>query len=432
MAEPVMKKEALPPYCKGCGHLHVARSLSQALERLGLGPQRVALVSDIGCVGLVDSLFLTHTIHTLHGRSTAVATGIELAGSLLDSSELKTVVMIGDGGATIGLLHLVEAARMNVDITVLLHNNFLYGMTGGQHSALTPLEFLTSTTRSGNFIPPMDLCTILGAAGAGFLARALATDTALADLVAQAIAHQGFSLVEIFGLCTGYATRYNERLTTATLKADLHTRGILLGIMKKEVRPAFAELYRSHAPSLPLPPPPIPHRFDHTLASPLRLILAGSAGEGVQSAAYLLTVAAGLSGLWSAQKNDNPVTVGTGFSTSELTLSPEPIGFTGVERPDAVIVTSREGMDRVSAQAHAIGGEGVLLVDLSLPVPSSSGRVIRKAFRQAAPTMPSLAAVAAFLRARPLFPLDALIEAVRGWGRGGDRAFQAVEAGAAL
>ncbi|MBI5627827.1 MAG: 2-oxoacid:ferredoxin oxidoreductase subunit beta, partial [Candidatus Rokubacteria bacterium] len=135
------------PYCKGCGHGLVARRLNEALLRLGLDPGDVVLTSDIGCVGLVDPLFPgLHTVHTIHGRSTAVATGAVLADALLGDGRMKNIVMIGDGGATIGLLHLAQAALMNVDLTVLLHNNMLYGMTGGQHSALTPAGFVTTTT----------------------------------------------------------------------------------------------------------------------------------------------------------------------------------------------------------------------------------------------------------------------------------------------
>jgi 2-oxoglutarate/2-oxoacid ferredoxin oxidoreductase subunit beta len=129
------------PYCRGCGHSLVVRQLSDALERLGLPPRSIELITDIGCVGLADALFpYLHTVHTTHGRSTAFATGMALADAVLEPRGLKPIVMIGDGGAMIGLLHLVHAAQLNVDVTVLIHNNFMFGMTGGQHSALSPLN----------------------------------------------------------------------------------------------------------------------------------------------------------------------------------------------------------------------------------------------------------------------------------------------------
>ncbi|MBI2197684.1 MAG: 2-oxoacid:ferredoxin oxidoreductase subunit beta, partial [Candidatus Rokubacteria bacterium] len=102
------------PYCKGCGHGLVARGLGEALVRLGLDASQIVLTSDIGCVGLVDPLFPTlHTVHTIHGRSTAVAAGAVLADTVLGEGRMKNIVMIGDGGATIGLLHLTQAALMN-------------------------------------------------------------------------------------------------------------------------------------------------------------------------------------------------------------------------------------------------------------------------------------------------------------------------------
>ena len=115
--------DAQLPYCRGCGHALVVRHLSHALAQLQLPPRSVALTTDIGCVGLADSLFpYLHTVHTTHGRSTAFATGMALAEAISPAG-LKPVVMIGDGGAMIGLLHLVHAAQLNVDVTVLVHNN---------------------------------------------------------------------------------------------------------------------------------------------------------------------------------------------------------------------------------------------------------------------------------------------------------------------
>ncbi len=211
------------PYCRGCGHALVVRQLSQALERLVLPPRSVALTTDIGCVGLADSLFpFVHTVHTTHGRSTAMAVGMALAEAVLPDGGLKPVVMIGDGGAMIGLLHLIHAAQLNVDITVLVHNNFLFGMTGGQHSAFTPLDWITSTTPEGNLIPPLDLLEILRTAHAGFLARQFATDSDLGAVIADAVAFPGFSLVEILEICTGYGALRNK--TTGNVLREVASR----------------------------------------------------------------------------------------------------------------------------------------------------------------------------------------------------------------
>ncbi|MGA8071952.1 MAG: thiamine pyrophosphate-dependent enzyme [Candidatus Acidiferrales bacterium] len=125
MAETYLVAKAVLPYCKGCGHGQVLRALGEALGRLQLPPQEVVIVTDIGCVGLADVQFATpHTVHTTHGRSTAFAAGIALADGTLGAGRLKPIVMIGDGGAMIGLNHLVNAALVNPDLTVLVHNNF--------------------------------------------------------------------------------------------------------------------------------------------------------------------------------------------------------------------------------------------------------------------------------------------------------------------
>ena len=138
------------PYCAGCGHPHVLQAMDQALAEVALPAHRYALVTDIGCVGLADAYFPTlHTVHALHGRASAIASGIQLGSRANGEDPLKPVVLVGDGGSTIGLLHLVHAAQLDVDVTVIVHNNLIYGMTGGQHSGFTPEGLKTTTTPAG-------------------------------------------------------------------------------------------------------------------------------------------------------------------------------------------------------------------------------------------------------------------------------------------
>lgn len=403
------------PYCRGCGHAAVVRQLSRALERLQLPARSVALTTDIGCVGLADSLFpYLHTVHTTHGRSTAFATGLALADVLFEHSGLKPVVMIGDGGAMIGLLHLVHAAQLNVDITVLVHNNFLFGMTGGQHSALTPLEFVTATTPAGNYTPPLDLLALLRAAHAGFLARQYATDADLDAVIAEAIAYPGFALVEILELCTAYGTRWNE-LTGSTLKEMTRLQGYAIGKLETNLdRATFRDVFRheqhdSHS-----------HRGEKAetaqrvegaaLAEELRLVVAGSAGERVQSSAALLAQAALACGLYVTQKNDNPVTQGSGFSLAEVCLSPRPIEYTGMEQPDVIIIASTEGLKELQANG-TLGrcrAETIVILDAELEGPTVPCRLIRLPLRQSAtPARAALAGLAAWLALSPVIPAAA-------------------------
>ncbi len=402
------------PYCRGCGHSQVVRQLSRALEHLGLPPRSVVLTTDIGCVGLADSLFpYVHTVHTTHGRSTAFATGMALADAVLESQGLKPIVMIGDGGAMIGLLHLVHAAQLNVDVTVLVHNNFMFGMTGGQHSALSPLNWVTATTPDGNRTPPLDLLALLRTAHATFLARQLATSQELSRTIARAIDFSGFSVVEIVELCTAYGTRWNQ-VSGASLQEIILHQGYALGEVETEMeRPTFRELYHHEMESRRPTPlkPAVPRLIAEAKPSKeVRLVVAGTAGERVQSAAALVCRAALAAGLYSTQKNDNPVTQGSGFSLSEICLSPKPIEYTGMESPDVVLAVSEDGWKELQANGTiaACREETLLLLDSEIESIPPRGRVIRLALRREAnPKRAALAAIAAWLEKNPLLPAEA-------------------------
>jgi pyruvate/2-oxoacid:ferredoxin oxidoreductase beta subunit/Pyruvate/2-oxoacid:ferredoxin oxidoreductase gamma subunit len=402
------------PYCRGCGHSQVVRQLSRALEQLGLPPRSVVLTTDIGCVGLADSLFpYLHTVHTTHGRSTAFATGMALADAVLEPQGLKPIVMIGDGGAMIGLLHLVHAAQLNVDVTVLVHNNFLFGMTGGQHSALSPLNWVTATTPDGNRTPPLDLLSLLGTAHATFAARQLATSQELAGTIARAIHSPGFAVVEIVELCTAYATRWNQ-VSGASLEEIVRRQGYALGEVQTErERPTFREIYRRgmESPRPKRAKPAVPRlNTPAKLANEIRLIVAGTAGERVQSAAALLCRVALAAGLYSTQKNDNLSTQGSGFSLSEICLSPVPIEYTGIERPDVVLAVSEEGWVELEANGTvaACGEETLLLLDSQIEATPAKGCVIRLPLRREAnPKRAALSAIAAWLEKKALLPAEA-------------------------
>jgi len=417
------------PYCRGCGHSLVVRQLSCALERLGLPPRSIALTTDIGCMGLADSLFpYVHTVHTTHGRSTAFATGMALADVIMDPQGLKPIVMIGDGGAMIGLLHLVHAAQLNIDITVLVHNNFMFGMTGGQHSALSPLNWVTATTPEGNWTPPIDLLGLLRSAHATFLARQFATSPELPGIIANAINSPGFSVVEIIELCTAYGTRWNQA-NGAALQEIIQRQGIPLGELETEMgRPTFRELYHHEIESPPKKrfQPAVPRiNPPASLTKELRLVIAGTAGERVQSAAALLCRSALAAGLYSTQKNDNPVTQGSGFSLAEICLSPKPIDYTGMENPDVVLVVSKDGWKELQANGTigACRDETLLVLDSEIDAIPQRGRVMRIPLRhKASPRRAALASIAAWLAKDPVLPVEAwdAVVALESVGRRGE------------
>jgi 2-oxoglutarate/2-oxoacid ferredoxin oxidoreductase subunit beta len=330
------------PFCPGCGHASILDHLNAALGRLALEPSRVVIVSDIGCSGLSDQYFETQAFHGLHGRSLTYATGLKLA-----RPELTVIVVMGDGGTGIGGAHLLAAARRNLDLTLVVFNNFNFGMTGGQHSGTTPAGALTSTTPDGNLERPLDLCATVAAAGASWAYRGTSFDADLGDRIAAAISHPGFALVDVWEPCTAYFAPRN-RLTKKAIGELVERLGFQLGQVAERDAPEFGAAYRAASEAAPsgVAPQPIVPRFESRLDRRFSLVVAGSAGGRVGTAARLVARAAVLSGLYAAQRNDYPVTVKTGFSLAELVLSPEPIDDAGIERADGLVVTSAEGAKR--------------------------------------------------------------------------------------
>jgi len=348
------------PFCPGCGHGLILNQLDRALVNLGRDPRRVVIVSDIGCQGLGDQYFITNAFHGLHGRSIAYASGIKLA-----DPDLTVIVLIGDGGTGIGGAHLLNAARRNIGLTVLVFNNFNFGMTGGEHSATTPVGGVTATTRGGNLEQPLDLCATVAANGAGLAWRGAAFDRDLADVIVAAAQSECFALLDIWELCTAYYVPNNE-FSRKALEATRQALGWPAGLVHQAAPPAveYARALRGAGPgqtAVPgLRPKPIAPRGASSLDREFRLVIAGSAGGKVRSLARLLGEAALLSGLWAAQQDDYPVTVQTGHSISELIFSPREILFTGVCRPDALVLISEEGRRAAGRYLRALTPESWL------------------------------------------------------------------------
>ncbi|MEE9611172.1 MAG: thiamine pyrophosphate-dependent enzyme, partial [Desulfatiglandales bacterium] len=153
-------------FCPGCSHEQSLRALNQAFKKAGLRPEDVVIVSDIGCSGLFDTFFNTHAFHGLHGRALTYGAGIKMA-----QPHLKVIVTMGDGGLGIGGAHLLAACRRNLDLTLLILNNFNFGMTGGQFSCTTPSEARVGSGFLNTLEKPMDVCTVAAASGAPFVVR---------------------------------------------------------------------------------------------------------------------------------------------------------------------------------------------------------------------------------------------------------------------
>jgi len=194
-------------WCPGCGNGIVTGCIVKAINKLDLQKDSVAVISGIGCSSRASGYLDFNTVHSAHGRALPVATGVKLA-----DPGLNVIVVTGDGDASaIGGNHLIHAARRNIDMTVVLYNNNIYGMTGGQYSPLTPEHSKATTAPYGNVEKSFDIPTLVKAAGATFVARATTFHAPLlADLIAQGIAHKGFSLIEAITACPISFGRQNK------------------------------------------------------------------------------------------------------------------------------------------------------------------------------------------------------------------------------
>ncbi len=203
-------------WCAGCGNGIVLGALIRAVDRMGWDRNETVVVTGIGCSARTNAIIDFNTFQTTHGRALAFATGLKLA-----RPELKVVVILGDGdGAGIGGNHLIHTARRNIDLTALLINNSIYGMTGGQYSPLTPCNSYATTAPYGTIEGTFDICRLAEAAGATYVGRSTSYHaTMLEDLLVKALGHKGFSFVEtITGCPTGYGRRNGLRTGVEMLK----------------------------------------------------------------------------------------------------------------------------------------------------------------------------------------------------------------------
>jgi 2-oxoglutarate ferredoxin oxidoreductase subunit beta len=190
-----------PDWCPGCGDFGVLRAIEIAAGKLGIRPKDLMLVSGIGCSSNLPGFIHTYGVHSLHGRAVAVASGIKLA-----NHGLKVVITGGDGdGYGIGIGHFIHAMRRNLDLTYVVMNNQIYGLTTGQASPTTMKEVRTKSTPLGNVELPINPVALALVSGATYVSRGFSGENKhLADLIAGAISHHGFSLVDVFSPCVTY------------------------------------------------------------------------------------------------------------------------------------------------------------------------------------------------------------------------------------
>ena len=389
-AEKILTKAKMP-FCPGCGHGVCVRSISKSLQELGYGAKDVVIVSDIGCSGLVDPLFAAHTIHGLHGRSPALGLGVSLG---LNNTDKKVVVIQGDGGATIGLQHILEAARRNIDMTLVVINNLLYGMTGGQMSGLSTNEF-KDYKHSDDDAEPYDVVNLAHHSGAAFSVR-VNNISNFSGVLKEAIATPGFSLVELSSLCTSYGMKKIAEFQEFIVPEEKLTNNRPIGVSLERKTSSLIDKMNG-----------LTCQFKSTIDDKIGVVIAGSAGGGIQSAAKMLAQAGVLAGLHASMKGEYPITVGTGFSVAEVILSKDPIKYTGLEKPNVVIAVTDDGWNKVK---NSITTESNVFIDRKIN--SNQVSEIKDFIKKGGKKGAALSAVSYWIRKSGVIPIEALLKVV--------------------
>ncbi len=245
-------------WCPGCGHGIVMKGLIRAMDTCNLSRENTAIVSGIGCASRLPGYLDACTLHTAHGRAAAFATGVKMA-----NPEMNVIVCGGDGdGTAIGGNHFIHACRRNIDMTYVIMNNYIYGMTGGQFSPCTPTGHKASTTPYGNPDPIFDISKLAIGAGATFVARSTAFHATQIDkLITEGIKHKGMAVIEILDDCpTTYGRRNKFRSVVDMMKrlkdmavpvqaaakmtAEQLEGKVLTGVLYKEDKPEYCEQYQ--------------------------------------------------------------------------------------------------------------------------------------------------------------------------------------------
>ena len=225
-------------WCPGCGHGIVLNSLLRAVEELGLSKNEIVMVSGIGCSSRISGYVDFHSLHTLHGRALAFATGVKMS-----QPELNVIVPMGDGDAlAIGGNHFIHAARRNIAMTAIVMNNRIYGMTGGQYSPLSGYGTTATTAPYTNIDHDFDIVELSKAAGATYVARTTTYHAQqMTKMLKEAILHDGFSVVEVLTQCPTYFGRKNKLGSAADMMEYYKNHTTPIGSAAKAENPELLE-----------------------------------------------------------------------------------------------------------------------------------------------------------------------------------------------
>ncbi|MFH1874600.1 MAG: thiamine pyrophosphate-dependent enzyme [Pseudomonadota bacterium] len=393
-------------FCPGCSHENVLLHLNQAMSQAGLDQKQTVLVTDIGCHGVADKFFRLHTLHGLHGRSFTYACGAKLA-----NPKLNVLVLVGDGGCGIGGHHLLNAARRNIGIKVFCFNNFNFGMTGGEHSVTSPMQSITHSTPQGNIERPFDLCALVLAAQASWVGRTTAFENDQVELMSKALLHPGFAFLDILELCPAYYSKLNK-YNKQSLYQMVADQNLQLGILKQDLFPELAQTIHNNLQTNPkayFPVEPIQPKFRADLTEDCSIVLAGSAGQKIISAASLLAKAALSCKLFATQQNEYGIMVQKGHSISELKISSQKIFYPAVSKPQAIIITSLDGLEKCQHFFARLSKKDLVIITSDCPEISTKAQVHKLDIKDLGllQTTKIIALIAYLLQHRKIIPAEA-------------------------
>ncbi len=373
----LLNKNRPPVFCPGCSHDRITQTLDRAFLNMGLRGEEIVIVTDIGCSGLFDTFFNTHAFHGLHGRALIYAAGLKMA-----QPHLHVVVTMGDGGLGIGGAHVLSACRRNLDLTLLVLNNFNFGMTGGQFSATTPSTAQVGSGFLNRLELPFDICRIAASAGAAYVKRCSGYAKNLSEEIENAIRFNGFSILDIWGICPGRYTQRNK-LSPQIIEERLAKMPPIKSPVIENLREEYGHHYRTLADGQKKvsPPEKITAQFDPIERIRMGVIILGSAGQRIITAGEILCLAGLTAGLQTTQKNEYDITVLRGPSITEVILSPHTIGYTGIEQPAVIVALSQEGVDRRKHLFDSLDNSVLILQAPGVLIPSCDAEIFQPDFK---------------------------------------------------
>jgi len=256
------KNDVKPNWCPGCGDFSVQACIQRAAANVGLKPENLAMVSGIGCSGRISGYIYSYGFHGIHGRSLPIAQGLKMA-----NKDLTVIASGGDGdGFAIGMGHTIHAIRRNIDITYIVMDNQVYGLTKGQTSPRSQSGFVTKSTPAGSIEPPVSPLELAISAGATFVAQGFSSDIKeLTSLIEAGINHKGFAFINVFSPCVTYnkvntydwfrsnlkkldeIENYDPTDRVMAMNTVMKYDGLITGLIYQEQsRPSYQELLKGY------------------------------------------------------------------------------------------------------------------------------------------------------------------------------------------